>query len=62
VKVPPVELSSCRFIRFRDGNLATKYVHEFDDPQNAIRVKIAAVARRLGALIRTDAADEFLNW
>ena len=48
------------FIRFRDGDLTTKYVHEFDDPQNAVRVKIAAVARRLGASIRTDAGDEFL--
>jgi hypothetical protein len=50
------------FIRFRDGDLTTKYVHEFDDPQNAMRVKIAAVARRLGALIRTDVGNEFLNW
>jgi hypothetical protein len=50
------------FLRFCDGDLTTKYVHEFDDPENAKRRKIAAVGRRLGALIRTDADDESLNW
>jgi hypothetical protein len=50
------------FLRFRDGSLTTKYTRQFDDPQNVMRVKIAAVARRLGALIMTDAGDEFLNW
>jgi hypothetical protein len=50
------------FLRFQDGSLRTKYTRQLDDPRNAIRVKIATVARRLGALIRTDAGDEFLNW
>jgi hypothetical protein len=50
------------FLRFRNGALTTKYVQQFDDPQNAMRVKITAIAHRLGALIRTDAGDEFLSW
>jgi hypothetical protein len=50
------------FLRFRDGALTTKYVQEFDDPQNTRRIKITAIARRLGALIRADAGDEFLSW
>ena len=50
------------FLRFRDGGLTTRYILEFDDPQNAMRVKITTVARRLGALIMTDAGDESLNW
>jgi hypothetical protein len=49
------------FLRFRNGALTTKYVQGFDDPQNAVRVKIAAIAQRLRALIRTD-AGELLNW
>jgi hypothetical protein len=50
------------FLRFRNGALTTKYVQEFDDPQNAGRIKITTIARRLGALICTDAGDEFLRW
>lgn len=51
------------FLRFgKGGVLSTKYVKEFDDPQNATRIKIAVVAKRLGASIRTDASDEFLSW
>jgi hypothetical protein len=50
------------FLRFRHGALTTKYLQGFDDPQNVVRVKIAAIAQRLGALIRTDAGDEFLSW
>jgi hypothetical protein len=50
------------FLRFWNGALTTKYVQQFDDPQNAMRVKITAITHRLGALIRTDAGDEFLSW
>jgi hypothetical protein len=49
------------FLRFRDGDLTTKYVQEFDDVRNAIRIKIAAIAGHLGALIGTDVGHEFLN-
>jgi hypothetical protein len=51
------------FLRYRKGgDLATKFVQEFDDPQNATRLKIASIARLLGALITTDAGDELLSW
>jgi hypothetical protein len=51
------------FLRFRrGGDLTTKYVQGFDDPKNPTRLKIASVARRLGALVKTDASDEILSW
>jgi hypothetical protein len=50
------------FLRFRNGRLTTRYAQEFDDPRNAIRVKIAAVAKRLEAMITTDAGDDLLAW
>jgi hypothetical protein len=51
------------FLRFRKGGeLSTRYVQEFDHPQNAVRLKIASVASRLRARIGTDASDEFLSW
>jgi hypothetical protein len=49
------------FLRFWKGHLTTNYVEEFDNPENATRLKIAAVARRLAASIRTDAGDEPLS-
>jgi hypothetical protein len=51
------------FLRYRKGgDLATKFVQEFNDPQNATRLKIASIATLLGALITTDAGDEVLSW
>jgi hypothetical protein len=50
------------FLRFSNGRLATKYVEDLDDPQNAKRLKIGAVAKRLGALIKTDAGGDLLSW
>jgi hypothetical protein len=35
------------FLRFRDGALSTKYVQESDNPQNAMRLKITAIATAL---------------
>jgi hypothetical protein len=46
----------------RGGDLTTKYVQEFDDPKNPTRLKIASVARRLGAVIKTDAGNETIGW
>jgi hypothetical protein len=51
------------FLRFRkSGQLSTRYVQEFDYPRNAVRLKIASVASRLGARIGIDTSDEFLSW
>jgi hypothetical protein len=50
------------FLRFFDGSLETKYQEAFEDPRNAARNKIAAVAKRLGAVITTDAGDDQLRW
>ena len=50
------------FLRFSRGQLRTKYVEELNDPENTKRLKIAAVAKRLGAFIKTDASDELLSW
>jgi len=51
------------FLRFRKGgNLAMKYLQEFDDTHNPTRLKIAAVAKSLGAFITTDAGDDVLSW
>jgi hypothetical protein len=50
------------FLRFLNGRLVTEYHDDFEDPSNAIRTKIAAVAKRLGGVITTDAGDGMLNW
>lgn len=44
------------------GDLVTEYQLEFDDPRNAERIKIAAVAKRLGAVVTTDLSGEVLAW
>jgi hypothetical protein len=50
------------FLRYSHGELAILYEAEFDNPQNPVRLKIAAVARSLQAVITTDAGDALLNW
>jgi hypothetical protein len=50
------------FLRYGRGELAIPFVAEFDNPQNPVRRKIAAIARGLQALITTDAGDDVLNW
>lgn len=50
------------FLRFSNGHLATQYHEDFEDPRNAVRAKIVAVAKRLRAVIATDAGDDLLNW
>ena len=50
------------FLRFSNGRLVTEYHEDFEDPRNAVRAKIVAVAKRLGAVITTDAGDDILNW
>ena len=50
------------FLRFSNGRLVTEYHEDFEDPRNAVRAKIVAVAKRLGGVITTDAGDDILNW
>jgi hypothetical protein len=50
------------FLRFRKGVLSIKYTNELDDPRSVIRAKISAIAKRLGAVVRTDAGDQLLDW
>jgi len=52
----------CPFLRYREGELTTRYIDDFDDAQNPVRMKIAAVAKQLGAVITTDAGDDMLDW
>lgn len=46
----------------RRGTLAMRYQREFEDPQNPVRIRIASIARRLKAVIMTDAGDDLLPW
>ena len=50
------------FLRYGNGWLTTRYIGDYDDPQNAVRLKIADVAKQLQAVITTDAGDDLLNW
>lgn len=50
------------FLRWQRGKLATEYRDEFEDPANLTRQKLVAVAKQLGAVLRTDAGDEPLEW
>ena len=50
------------FLRFEHGRLIAEYQRKFEDPENPERSKIASVARRLGAVIGTDAGDDLLSW
>ena len=50
------------FLRLQQGTLTIEYQDKFEDTNDPIRRKIAAIARRLGAIIRTDADDETLSW
>jgi hypothetical protein len=50
------------FLGYREGRLTTRFITDFKDAQNPLRVKIAAVARQLGAIITTDAGDDWLDW
>ena len=50
------------FLRWSGGRLTTEYQVEFDDPTNPIRRKLVDVAKTLGAVLRTDAGDEALEW
>lgn len=50
------------FLRYHDGRLTTRYISAYDDAQNPVRLKIAAVAKQLHAVITTDAGDDLLIW
>jgi hypothetical protein len=50
------------FLRYHNGWLTTRYIGDYDEPQNAVRLKIADVAKQLQAVITTDAGDDLLNW
>jgi hypothetical protein len=41
---------------------SSRYIDEFDDAQNPMRAKIAAVTKRLQAVITTDAGGDLLDW
>lgn len=49
-------------LRYTRGKLRAAYSADFADPNNLERVKIAQLARELGAVIVTDIADETLDW
>jgi hypothetical protein len=50
------------FLRWRRGSLLTEYASEFETPTNPVRLKLAQVAKQLGAVLGTDADDEALEW
>ena len=50
------------FLKFRGGELYTRYREAFEDPSNPFRVKIAEIARKLNAVITTDAGPGILEW
>lgn len=49
-------------LSYRRGALMTRYIDAYDDERHPVRVKIASIARRLGAIITTDAGDDPLDW
>lgn len=49
-------------LRWRRGALVAEYRAEFEAPSNPVRLKLSEVARRLNAVLGTDAGDEALNW
>jgi hypothetical protein len=50
------------FLGFRSGELTMKYQDAMKQPTDPVRLKIAEVARRLGAVIGHDAGDDLLEW
>lgn len=50
------------FLRFNETRLQTRYMLEFEEPDNEFRQKVAAVAKALRAAVMTDVDDEPLNW
>jgi hypothetical protein len=49
-------------LRYSRGKLKTEYSAEYEDSGNVGRLKIAQLARELGAVVMTDIADEPLSW
>lgn len=50
------------FLWFDWGRLKLGYCDCFDNPQDAIRLKLVAIARQLGAVVRSDAGDDLVQW
>jgi hypothetical protein len=50
------------FLRFRRGKLITEYQSEFETPGNELRMKIAHIARQLGAVVISDTGGDDLEW
>jgi hypothetical protein len=50
------------FLYYRRGELSMPYLSRLDSPDDPIRQKVAAVARRLACQITHDAGDEILDW
>lgn len=50
------------FLRFGRGKLKGEFIEAYSNARDPGRLKIAAIAGRLNAVIATDADDEFLNW
>jgi hypothetical protein len=48
------------FLGFRHGELTMAYRATMEQPTDPVRIKLAEVARRLGAAISSDAGDELL--
>lgn len=49
-------------LRFARGKLRGEYAPAYSDPHDPGRLKIAAIARRLNAVIATDVDDDLLDW
>lgn len=50
------------FLCYRRGELSMPYLARLEHPDDPIRQKVAAVARRLRCQIMHDAGDEILDW
>src|SRR5215813_8924954 len=50
------------FLRYDDGELTIRFLDEMLDPRNPLRMKIAAIAGELNALITSEGGEELLRW
>ena len=50
------------FLYLRAGELVMRYDRSMNEPDNPVRLKIASIANRLGAVITHDAGNEILDW
>jgi hypothetical protein len=50
------------FLSRRRGHLVCAYKSEFENEKNPIRLKLSELSRKLGAVLKTDAGEETLEW